>query len=305
MNSFRASIGSRRSQQQTASLLGEKQPSGVVADNLDSVPVVREASRTADHRDDDRHRLGDERAELFFRGKSYTVDIINLSGGGAMVRGDFTPVLWEKVALTLGENGTVECAVRWIRGDRFGLEFAHETQVHGDTVKRNAMLLQVIRRSFPQMDGLVPEERQPADFGIEAPSDDGRGDFRHPLIWTGTVLFNHDSTPVRLRNISQLGALVESPRRFPLGAELYLDLDDAGSLFASVRWVKGDQIGLSFAEPFDIAELAKARPMVAPQRWSQPEYLREDQSEGSPWSKEWNRLSVDELKTSLEGFLKH
>lgn len=306
MNSFRASIGSKKNTKPAASLLGAKQPSGTVADTLESVAVVRETTRTTDHRDDDRHRLGDETADLLFRGKTYTADIINLSGGGAMVRGDFVPMLWEKVALTLGENGRIECAVRWIRGDRFGLEFAHETQVHGDAGKRNAMLLQVLRRSFPDIGGVVPPEREPADFAApEPPSDEGRGDLRHPLIWTGMVHYNHDSTPVRLRNISSAGALVESPRSFPIGSELFLDLDEAGSLFATVRWVKGDQVGLSFAEPYDIAELAKARPAVTPQRWSQPDYLREDHGDGSPWSQGWNRLSVDDLKASLEGFLRH
>ena len=63
-----------------------------------------------------------------------------------------------------------------------------------------------------------------------------RGEPRHPLSWSGTVHFSHDSQPVRLRNISPHGALIESPLAYPIGAELYLDLEEAGSLFATVSW---------------------------------------------------------------------
>ena len=66
-----------------------------------------------------------------------------------MIRTNVAAQLWKQVHLELGEGGSVECAVRWIRGDRIGLEFAHETQVGGDTAKRDAMLLDVIQRNFP------------------------------------------------------------------------------------------------------------------------------------------------------------
>ncbi|MEO7786954.1 MAG: PilZ domain-containing protein, partial [Sphingomicrobium sp.] len=266
--------------------------------------VPRDVHRSADHRDSDRHRLIEQTASLVFRGTTQLVELINLSGGGAMVRGNFAPNMWERVELTLGEHGMVECAVRWIRGDRIGLEFAHETQIHGDAATRDAMLLEVIRQSFPDF-----VDRNPVPEVVETiiePVDAARrGEPRHPMIWSGHIHFNHDSVPVRLRNISPHGALVESPLAYPAGAEVYLDLGEAGSLFATVSWARGDQVGLSFAQVFDIASLAKSRPELAPQRWSTPQYLRDDQADSSPWSSTWGRLSVDELKTSLEGYLRH
>ena len=309
MNNFRSSVVTGKGRRAAGSLLGEKNPRGPKGSGLDAIPVDREEIRTADHRDDDRHRLTSETAEVRFRGKTLTVELINLSGGGAMIGGNLKPKLWERIDLILGENGMVECAVCWIRGDRFGLEFAHETQVHGDPETRNAMLLEVLRRTFPDARlPTAPAPAEPAATGRVTPSDvdaTRRGEQRHPLIWSGAVHYNHDSTQVRLRNISPSGSLIDSPHPFPTNAELYLDLGEAGSLFATAIWSRGDQVGLRFAEPFDIADLAKARPDLAPHRWNQPDYLREHQSESSPWAKEWGRASVDELKTTLEGYLKH
>jgi len=46
-----------------------------------------------------------------------------------MIAAAFEPNVWDKLELHLGENGTIECAVRWVKGGRMGLEFAHETQL--------------------------------------------------------------------------------------------------------------------------------------------------------------------------------
>lgn len=307
MNEFRSSVlgGQRRP---VGSLLGEKKPRGVQRDALDSIPVDRSEIRAADHRDDDRHRLASERAEVRYRGRVHAVELVNLSGGGAMIQADLSPRMWDRIDLTLGDGGTVECAVRWLRGERIGLEFAHETQIEGDLAQRDALLLEVIRRSFPDLPDLPQPELQrsePIVAGKPASELSRRDELRHPLIWSGTILFNHDSFGVRLRNISATGALVESSLSFPVDAEVYLDLGDAGNLFGTVSWARGDQVGVRFVERFDIAQLARARPDLAPQRWSTPEYLRGDQGDSSPWADQWKRLSVAELKSSLEGYLKH
>jgi len=310
MNNFRASLQSGKVGNADQPLQTAKRPRSPGGEGLERVAVSRDVVRTADHRDDDRHRLINQTATLSFRGTVLTVDLINLSGGGAMIRGDFSPNLWERVDLTLGEHGTVECAVRWIRGDRIGLEFAHETQVHGDPATRDAMLLDVIRASFPDLATAPQHATAPAELEELEETPDvidaaRRGEARHPMIWSGHIHFNHDSVPVRLRNISPHGALVESPLAYPVGAEVYLDLGDAGQIFATVSWSRGDQVGLAFTNAFDISNLSKTRPELAPQRWSTPQYLREDQGDSSPWSPNWGRLSLNELQNSLEGFLKH
>lgn len=304
MNNFRASLSGKPVP--ATSLLGKKQPSRAEGEGLDAIPVAREVVRTADHRTADRHRLVGEHAVVYFRGRLHPVELINLSGGGAMVEGSFKPRLWDQVELNLGEHGSIECAVRWIRETRYGLEFAHETQIQAEPEQRDNLLREVLRRSFPDIEpGPAPEPvSEAAPVAVESGAA-RRSSPRHPMIWSGQILFQHDAIPVRLRNISANGAMVESSISCPVGGEVYLDLGDAGSLFATVSWTHGDQLGLIFAHPFDIANLANAKPTLTPQRWSKPAYLRNDQGDSSPWADRWGRLSVEELKDSLEGYLRH
>src|SRR5439155_5834057 len=132
-------------------LLGSKRPRGAKADKLHSVVVPREARRLSNSRAGDRHRLQAEQVRLTHCGEARKVELINLSGGGAMVSGRFDPKLWDRVQLHLGENGTIECAVRWIRDGRIGLEFAHETRLDCSADEQAQVLREVIVRSFPDL----------------------------------------------------------------------------------------------------------------------------------------------------------
>ena len=277
-------------------------------ESLENVTVPRAETRRSDHRSNDRHRLSGEQAVARWNGDDYPVELINLSGGGAMIAGDLHPQMWDRVDLTLGGCGILEAAVRWIRNDRIGLEFAHETRIEADDSSRDAILRDVLARSFPDADIAIAshhaEEVHPRPTADDCVDDSRRAELRHPMIWMGLVHYNHDSIPVRLRNISANGALIEGTYTLPVGAELMLDLGDAGSLFATVHWSHGDQSGLRFQTPFDMAALAHSKPHVAPARWNRPEYLREEDNDSSPWAAHWGRLSVSELRTQLEGYLK-
>ena len=88
------------------------------------------------------------------------------------------------------------------------------------------------------------------------------------------------------------------------GREPLLDLGEAGTIFATVSWVAGDCAGLSFAQPFDLANLAQARPEVTPVKWERPSYLQAGAGSESPWAKQWGRMSLAELREDLEGFIK-
>jgi hypothetical protein len=307
MNKFRSSLipGSERAA--VNPLIKGKRMRGVESDNLTSIPIDRSEARTADHREGDRHRLSEELVKVDHGGRSSDAELINLSGGGAMVRVDFTPRLWDRVDLHLGEGSAIECAVRWVRGDRVGLEFAHETKIEGDAAKRDAVLLDVIQRTFASVEAIpappAPETNQPEP--TEPDEELRRGDRRHPLIWTGQLLYNHDMHPVRLRNISSSGALVECAHTLPEGVEVMLDLGAGVQLFATVSWCRGDQSGLAFTEAFDLSRLADARaPEVAPQRWVRPGFLDATANQDSPWDRQWNRASLSELREDLEGFMK-
>ncbi len=132
-------------------LSARKKPKGTKVDSLD-ILIEREESRKRHSRFEDRHRLLGEEVRVTRGETTSDVELINVSGGGAMVSGDFDLMLWDKVELHLGENGTIECVVRWVRDGRIGLEFAHETRIECGADQQAAVLREVIRRSFPDLE---------------------------------------------------------------------------------------------------------------------------------------------------------
>ena len=311
MNSFRKAILSGKGLKGDP-VVQQKSKRGAAEDDLSSVEVSRDEARSQNHREDDRHRLNQETVTVRFDGEQHQADLINLSGGGAMIRADFKPRLWERVDLIFAEGAEIECAVRWLRDDRVGLEFAHETRIDCDPKTRDKLLLDVIRRSFA--DDVTISTVKPEPLPVEAAHADNEDDDsvansrrierRHPLVWMGRVFYNHDSERVRLRNISERGALIEAPVSYPMGAEIYLDLDDAGQHFATVSWTCSDKIGLKFKKSFDLSVLRKAKPEVAPAMLTRPGPSQIYADQDNPWADGWNRQSINELRDDLEGYLK-
>lgn len=303
-NSFRAFVLSGG--QRPSPLVSEKTRSMDPEAGLDAVGMPRTETRRGDHRDEDRHRLSGETAQVRHHGKNHVIELINVSGGGAMIRADFAPRLWDLLDLHLGEGAGIECAVRWIRDDRIGLEFAHETRIECAPEERDTLLLEVIRRSFPDLP--KPKRAAKAQALAEAPEAAGpehRAAIRHPLIWRGVIHSANDSQPVRLRNISSGGALAHVVTPCQAGAEVVLDLGGAGRHPATVTWAQGDQVGLRFDEPFDLRALVEARPEVTPPQWMRPSYLDPSTESDSPWDPQWSRQSVSEMSSMLEGFMKY
>lgn len=284
---------------QQAPILQAKTPKGAKSDALDSVTVQREESRRRDGRFEDRHRLLDETVEISSGDARHQIQLVNLSGGGAMVSGDVDLMLWDKVELHLGEDGTVECVVRWLRDGRFGLEFAHETRIDCGADEQAAILREVIRRSFPDVEFDADHRVEDVHAGPES-----RRERRHPLVWSGLLHHDYQSTPVRLRNISETGVMVDCPAMLRVGSEPLLEFGEGLSFSTRVAWVIGDQAGLRFDTPFDLRDLARSRPQVTANDWDPPSYLEADVGNRSPWGDYWGRASLGELREDLEGFMK-
>jgi hypothetical protein len=300
-NSFRASV-----------LRGEKPPlvvtdkaprRGKAKDSIDGELVARSEGRRANHRRKDRHRLTSEGATAHHGGKAHKVQLVNLSAGGAMVRCAFSPRLWDVLALEIDQGPRFEGVVRWIKDGQIGIEFAHETILDCDPKKRAEVLLEVIQRSFPDQKVSLDSEKQEM---VEQVEEDlgNRGEKRHPLIWKGEIHHAFGTKPVRIRNISAGGALLDVTAFYPVGAEVMLDLGGAGQLAAVVSWGQEDQIGVNFEKPFDIACLANARPEVTAHKWNVPDFLNRTGDDDSPWSAHWSRRSIADIRQDLEGFLK-
>ena len=280
-------------------LIKAKTPKGAKADALHSIAVSRAETRRANTREDDRHRLTDQRVEVVLGGRSYDLDLVNLSGGGAMVAGELPAKLWDRVDLRLGNDGVIECAVSWIRDGRMGLEFAQETRLDCPVGQQSAILRDVIAKSFPEVE---IEPRPVAAAAAQEDSPEQRGGRRHPLIWSGVLHHDFESHPVRLRNISSTGAMIECPFTLRVGAEPLLELGGGIQLPATVTWAVGDTAGLRFSREFDLAHLSQSRPEVAAAHWERPAYLKDRKSAAS--ADTWQHMSLGELRQELEGFWK-
>lgn len=300
-NSFRALV--IRGERAPLVVTEKEQRLGGSSDRLDTVAVPRGEVRRGNHRSNDRHGLAGESAIARYQGETHDVELVNLSAGGAKIRADFEPLLWDFVELHLGEHETVDCAVRWLRDGCIGLEFAHETRIDSDAEERAAVLLAVIQRSFPgQPVRLKQKELETVEYPVEELGH--RVEKRHPLIWNGELHSAYDSQPVRIRNISQRGALVDVFTDYPEGATLVLDLGEAGQIGATVTRATGSQVGLKFEQPFDLANLSKSRPEVASHQWNVPDFLENNGEDSSPWNENWSRSSIEEMRADLEGYLK-
>ena len=98
---------------------------------------------------------------------------------------------------------------------------------------------------------------------------------RHSLIRTGALHLGQDNWPVRLRNISAGGAMVESGRELPEGEGVELDLSAGLRLAATVRWGHDGRIGLQFAKAFDLSRLGRMKRETPEVRMLRPDYLSE------------------------------
>ena len=248
----------------------------------------------------DRHRLVGEKALVSRGGSTLEVELINVSGGGAMVAGAIGADPSAFVRLHLGENGTIECAVCWERDGRAGLEFAHETQIDCSAEEQAVLLREVIARTYGAAHFHQPAPPTRSDGAAD---DETHRAKRHPLIWSGTLNCCGRRTPIRVRNISSTGAMVQCASGARLGSDAVLDLGKGLTAHATVGWAVGDQVGLRFTDPFDVTQLSRSTPEVAPATWVQPDYLKSGAST-TPWDAKWQRLSMREINDELEGFMK-
>lgn len=240
-------------------------------------------------------RLSQDHARLTHNGEAHEIQLINVSGGGAMIASSLQLQHLDTVQLHLGSNGTVECVVRWVGEGRAGLEFAQETQLEC-TAEERAQLLRGASSHAPAAE----DENASANI---SKTDDGRRAKRHPLIWSGVLLVGDRSTPVRVRNISATGAMVQSSSPVGKGAAAVLDLGKGIWISAMIGWKVGDQVGLSFDSEFDMSQLGRSAPKVAPTHWVRPAYLDQIDDSGSSAQTRWDRMSAADLQ-ELEGFLK-
>jgi diguanylate cyclase (GGDEF)-like protein len=82
---------------------------------------------------------------------------------------------------------------------------------------------------------------------------------RQGILKVASLQFNGMSMPVRVRNISSGGALLECDRMLPLESHVQLDLPGCGNLGGEVRWSEAKRLGIQFEEEFDLRRLAPGK----------------------------------------------
>jgi hypothetical protein len=271
-------------------LSGESKPSlvarktggrseGAGPGGLTKIAIKRQEARVTDQRLEDRLRGVVHASTIVFRRRRQEVAVVNVSSRGAMIAADIEPRIGEKLDVLFTDDNRTRCVVRWVREGRIGLEFVDET------------IFWTSESAPAPACGPGPAEARPAVHGVSDREP------RQRLLRAGTLYWSGISIPVRLRNISESGAGLESGRELCPGAEVELDLGEAGFQIAEVRWSKDGQVGLRFATSFDIAALAPAQQSgERPPEVLKPAYLETELQPDSPWAARFERLSLTDLK---------
>ena len=219
-----------------------------------------------------------------------------------MISAEFEPLPWDRAKLYLDADRPIASRVLWIRDGHIGLEFDQRIELECTDSKQATLLRQMIARHFPEARFEAHVEADDRSAGPAA--DDQRLARRSPLLRMGTLHYDYASTPARLRNISSVGATIETSAQLVIGAEPLLDLGEAGSVFATVVWTSGDQAGLRFNEPFDLTQLPKAGSQAGPASWEPPAYLRTKTERERQAEEQWQQTPLSKLNKDLDGFLK-
>jgi len=285
MHEIRSSILAGDAKPATIARKGKSKREGAGLGGLGAIAIRREEARVTDQRGEDRLRDRVEQSIIQFRRRKYEVRVVNVSSRGAMIESDIEPRIGETLDIQFSEENRTRCVVRWVRETRIGLEFVDEVIVWDCSAPTSA-IFQPAAPSRPE----AHEQNAPRGVVDRSP--------RHTLLRKGTLYWGGVTIEVRLRNISSGGAKVESEQELRAGSEVELDLGEAGFQMAEVRWSQDGQIGLRFADDFDIGSLApSSTPVSEPASdMLKPAYLETELRADSPWASRFERLSMTDLR---------
>jgi hypothetical protein len=105
---------------------------------------------------------------------------------------------------------------------------------------------------------------------------------RHRLLRNGVLEHGGDVLPVRLRNISAGGAMIECERPLAPDTLVVLDVDEAGRLEADVRWSQRGQVGLKFRREFELRRLSRPKAGPGGLKMLTPAYLEPREESAAP-----------------------
>jgi len=122
----------------------------------------------------------------------------------------------------------------------------------------------------------------------QSSASQNRKNRRSNVLMSASLELSGTSLPVKLRNLSAEGALVEGDKLPVEGASILFRKGDL-SIVGTVAWVKGRQAGISFAQKLDPEQLLRhvpaPRPRVTPtfRRPGLKKFTDGDQGFGDAW----------------------
>ena len=106
---------------------------------------------------------------------------------------------------------------------------------------------------------MVAADARELACSVAAIEADGFQSVREPrqrLMRRAIVAIDGDTIEILLRNISALGALIESDRPVAPGTTLAIDIVGVGPVIGTVRWAQAGKFGIQFNDPFDLGRMA-------------------------------------------------
>jgi hypothetical protein len=94
---------------------------------------------------------------------------------------------------------------------------------------------------------------------------------RSPVLLAASIEVDGVVVPVKLRNLSEQGALIEGEQLPPEGSVSFFERNDL-RLKSRVVWVQDRLAGVAFARPLKRAEVLRNVPQ--PKQWVRPEFRR-------------------------------
>jgi hypothetical protein len=122
----------------------------------------------------------------------------------------------------------------------------------------------------------------------QSSASQNRKNRRSNVLMSASLELSGTSVPVKLRNLSADGALVQGEKLPVEGASILFRKGDL-SMAGTVAWVKGRQAGVSFATKLDPEQLLRhvpvPRPRVTPtfRRPGLTKFTDGDQGSGNSW----------------------
>jgi hypothetical protein len=288
MHELRATLGN--GERELVVNRGGKANRGAGEASLAGLAIPRTEARTCNQRREERHVRVCENAELKFRNRKRQAKVYNVSNNGAMIEADIAPRIGERLQISFEGCIRTDCTVRWVRGPRIGLEFFAETVVIGPARVRDLVISGRRAGETETPQGGAAAEAESSDQIDRAP--------RQNLLWKAMLHWARGTQAVRLRNISEDGAMLEGSEDLAEGTGVVLDLGDGGAVSGRVRWSRAGQIGVRFDDRYDLHKLARSGGSAseASPDMLKPEYLEDELDPRSPWAGRWEIFDPKDLE---------